>query len=229
MQKFKEWRSSTCQIKHWLRKGLTQEEAILKVAECQSKISLKGNNEATRLKRSRKSTGENNPMSLESIAKRNGVRLEQASSLTPCFGRVGEKHPMFGKKHTDEAIRKIGRHLNTTQMSKVEHELTSILVNKYGGGKNQSAGGWSCDYVHSDKRIIVEFFGDFWHHNPALYSDDWINPFTRRDTRDVHERDARKVQELTALGFIVIVVWERDWRRRREDQLKRVEDAFNQL
>ncbi len=52
---------------------------------------------------SNKSTGDNNPMSLQSIAKRNECSLEEAHLLTPTFGRMGELHPMFGEHHSIES------------------------------------------------------------------------------------------------------------------------------
>jgi len=168
-------------------------------------------------------------MSLQNIAKRHGVVVDAASALTPCYGRRGSLHPMFGKKHTDEALKKIGEKINSSRVSQAEHSLTDKLVNKHGGGKNLGVGGWSCDYVHADRKIIVEFFGDFWHHNPDIYDDSWINPFTMRTTAAVRERDQRKIKELQELGYVVIVVWEKEWKSNQESQLKRIDDAFNQL
>jgi G:T-mismatch repair DNA endonuclease (very short patch repair protein) len=229
MQKFQDWRSLPIQLKHWTRKGMTQDEARVMVSETQRRNSLRGNNDATHRKRSERSSGTDNPMSLASIAKRHGVDVKQASFLTPCYGRRGTLHPMFGKRHTDEAIRKIGARINTTRISRAEHDLTDRLVLKYGGGKNQSVDGWCCDYVHTERKMVIEFFGDFWHHNPSMYESCWVNPFTKRTTSEVRERDERKLRELRHLGYTVVVVWERDWRDNQELQLKRIDDDFNQL
>jgi len=226
---FLEWRSFPSEIKHWMKKGFSEEDAKRKVAEFQSSQSLKGNNDRTRSLRREKNLGDKNPMSLLSISQKNSVSLEEARKLTPCFGRSGALHPMFGKKHSQEAIRKIGMNINTTHKSKLEHEITNIIVFNYGGLKNEYVDGWCCDYVNHERKIVFEVFGDFWHHNPRKYNEDWVNPFTKRDTQYVRERDNRKIEELKTCGYQVIVIWEYDWRYDRENQLKRIHDAFNSV
>lgn len=228
-KKFLEWRSFPSEIKHWTRKGFSEEEARQKVFEFQSEQALKGNNEKTRALRSKKYSGDNNPMSLKSIADRNSTTISEARKMTPCYGRTGESHPMFGKKHTEESIRKIASNINTTHKSKLEREITDIIVEKYGGLKNEYIDGWCCDYVNHERKIIVEIFGDFWHHNPEKYSDNWVNPFTKRSTEYVRERDGRKLNEIKNLGYEVIVIWEADWHSNNEKQLKRVDDAFDSI
>lgn len=227
LSKFLEWRSFPSEIKHWLKKGFSYEEATQKVADFQSEQSLKGNNEKTRLKRSRKYSGQNNPMSLVSISKRFGVSKKEAGRLTPAFGRSGEKHPMFGKKHTSESLLKISRNNVFFGKSKLEHEVTSTLVELFGGEKNAPVFGWICDYLNEEKKIIVEFFGDFWHHNPAKYGHDYVNPFTKRSSTFVWERDKRKISELSEQGYLVIVVWESEWNANKEACLQRLKNAFN--
>jgi G:T-mismatch repair DNA endonuclease (very short patch repair protein) len=226
-QKLLDKRSFPSECKHWIRKGFSLEEAKVKVAEFQRTQSLKGNNDKTRALRHAKSAGDNNPMSIKSIAERHGVSLDEAKSLTPCYGRSGEKHPMFGKKHSKDAIRKIGEAVNHSRRSTVEHELTDELVRRYTGEKNSYVIGWCCDYVNHDVKLVVEFFGDFWHHNPNMYSIDWINPFTKRSSTLVWERDARKIQELQDDGYEVVVVWERDWKNDHASILKEIDDAYN--
>lgn len=226
---FMEWRSFPSEVKHWTRKGFSEEEALQKIADFQRTQSLKGNNDETRELRSKLYSGENNPMSLQSLSKKNGVSVSEAIKLTPCYGRLGSLHPMFGKKHTPEAIKKIGNHLNFGQKSKIEHEMSDRIISFYGGNKNDYVDGWCCDYVNHEKKIIVEFFGDFWHHNPRKYSKDWINPFTKRTSPQAWSRDERKISDLKNRGFKVIVVWERDWRLDRENQLQRIKDAFDSV
>ena len=170
---FLEWRSFPSEVKHWIRKGYDPKEAQQKVAEFQSVQAKKAQTLEHLEKMRQRTAGDLNPMSLTSLFARHGVSVEEASKLTPCFGRMGEKHPMFGKKHTEEAIKKIGQHINHSGRSKIEHEMSNILISEYGGTKNSHAAGWCCDYVCADKKLIVEFFGDFWHHNPFYFDENW--------------------------------------------------------
>lgn len=134
---------------------------------------------------------------------------------------------MFGKKHTDEALRKIGEHINHSGRSKVEHEMSDFLITHYGGVKNVGVHGWCCDYVNHDRRLIVEFFGDFWHHNPTKYGATYVNGFTKRSSSEVWARDARKLAELREQGYEVVVIWESDWHIKKDACVQRIEDAYN--
>jgi len=227
LEAFLVWRSFPSEVKHWIKKGLDPCEAQEKVAEFQQQQSLKGNNEKTRAARSEKNSGVDNPMSLNSIALREGVTKEEARELTPCFGRTGDKHPMFGKKHTEEALKKIGQHINHSGKSKIEHELTDALVLTFGGEKNAPVCGWCCDFVQRDTKFVVEFFGDFWHHNPQLYDCNHVNKLTKRSSAEVWDRDARKLNDLREHGYHVEVIWESDWRNDKEACVKRIKNAYD--
>lgn len=224
---FLEWRSFPSEVKHWIKKGFDPREAQEKVFEFQQKQSLKGNNEKTRAYRSDKNSGSHNPMSINSIAQREGVTKQEARELTPCFGRTGDKHPMFGKKHTDEALAKIGDHINHNGKSKLEHEMSDQIISLFGGDKNLGVFGWCCDYVNKNRKVIVEFFGDFWHHNPNKYAPDYVNKITKRSSQQVWDHDARKISELREQGYEVIAIWETDWRNDSDACMKRIKNAFN--
>lgn len=229
---FLQWRSFPSEIKHWIKKGLDPREAQEKVVEFQRKQSLKGNNELTRVKRSEKNSGSSNPMSLESIANRENITLVEAHALTPCYGRTGDKHPMFGKKHTDEALRKIAsaNHLSNPDYRSIPERQLEELCLKIGTLQhNIQIKRWNVDIIFNEKKIIVEMFGDFWHMNPKKYSPNDCHGFCRKNetAQQVWDRDARKVKGLNELGYQVIVIWESDWRFDKETCLKRIKDAYD--
>lgn len=67
------------------------------------------------------------------------------------------------------------------------------------------------------KQRIIEFFGDFWHANPAVYTEEQIcNPFEQLTAKDIRERDRIRIQLLTQKGFDILVIWERDFKRNPE-------------
>lgn len=214
------------QLEHWLRKGYSELEAKRMVSNFQKCQALKIT-EHTRKILSEKSSGQSNPMSLSSLAIRYNVSIEEAKKLTPCYDRRGVKHPMYGKKHTIEALKKIGEHINTSGRSKLEHAMSDQLVSILGGHKNVGVGGWCCDYVNHELKLVVEFFGDFWHHNPVIYDIEYVNPFTKRSSADVWERDQRKIHELSNLGYKVIVVWEHDWKLNSDKCIQEIINASN--
>lgn len=232
-RRFMEWRSYPSEIRHWTRKGFSESEAQSKVAEFQKNQSLKGNNDRTRALRSKMYSGENNPMSLQSLAKKNGISVSEAAKLTPCYGRIGSLHPMFGKNHTSESLAKIANapHLSKPSFrSSGEIELENFCRSICSDiESNKRISQWNVDVVSWTKNVIIEFFGDFWHMNPVKYEPDDIHRLFKRPASSIWERDERKVKDLKSKGFIVIVVWERDWRFDRENQLQRIKDAFNSV
>lgn len=83
------------------------------------------------------------------------------------------------------------------------------------------------DYSLNDKAI--EFNGDYWHANPALYSaDDMIlrSGGKRELVKDIWDREAKRTAALIKQGFKVHVVWESDY---KEDPEKVVAECVNFL
>lgn len=230
-QKFLEWRSFPSEIKHWTRKGFSFEDAKQKVFEFQRKQSLKGNNERTIRKRSLKNSGVGNPMSLESIAKRENIDINDASKFTPCFGRIGEKHPMFGKKHSEQALEKISNahHLvRPTYRSKLEIEVENFCKSLDEVKHNVGIQRWNVDVLFVNKKIVVEFFGDYWHMNPQKFDSNAQHNITKLIAKDVWARDQQKINILKGLGYNVIVIWETDWRKNKSSCMSMITNVFNQ-
>ena len=70
-----------------------------------------------------------------------------------------------------------------------------------------------CDVYIPSLNLIIEYFGDYWHCNPAKFSKDYFNPTTQRYAHDQWERDNRKKQVAEAEGYAVIIVWESDFNK----------------
>jgi len=124
--------STPAEIRHWTRQGLSEEKARVKVSEHQRCLALQQNNPETKERQSKRNTGDANHMSLSSIAERHDVTREEASKMTPCYGRTGESHPMFGKHHTEEALRKIAENTPQTfyNVSQGEIELGDVSLSE---------------------------------------------------------------------------------------------------
>ncbi len=228
LQKFKEWRSYPSEIKHWIKKGYSDEEAIVKVSEFQKKQAAKGDNDLTREKYTLRSKGSKNPMSIESISKRHNVSKEAAHLLTPCFGRVKEKHPMFGKQHTIEALEKIAKNTPKTQKNraKAEDEIArQIMQLGYVVSQNVGIGRYNVDLLIKDINLVIEYFGDLWHCNPAKFGKNDYNKRIKLYAHEKWSRDNTKLVNLTKLGYSILVIWESDWNSSPQQQTKRVQDA----
>ena len=171
-------------------------------------------------------------MSLESIATRNGVSLEEARFFTPCYGRKAEKHPMWGKNHSIEAIEKIANspslkdpkwrsigEIDLANWCKIN--LTNDII------ENKKISRWNVDLLIEEKKLIIEYFGTWWHADPRLYNENWVHPFMRKTAKFIRDRDNQKIEHLRSLGYFVVIVWESDWQNETEKQKEMIINAYN--
>ena len=215
------------QTKHWIRKGFTEEEADKLVSEHQRKLALMQNSESGRLKNKAKSTGARNNMSLESLSKRHNVTIDDARKFTPMYGVFGEEHPRFGKKHTPEVLARI---INTSRhVSKFETQLLDFLSAELDLEIQRSfhLDGWVVDGFLSPN-IVIEAFGTYWHADPRKYASDWVNAHSKKNAQDIWERDSKKIKDLSN-KYVLVIVWEDDWKKDRASVLERVKNAINQV
>lgn len=78
------------------------------------------------------------------------------------------------------------------------------------------------DFYDKSTNRVIEFYGDYWHANPAIYKAEWLNPTIKIQAQDIHIRDnerARKIIE--SFKKELLILWERDIRINREQQIER--------
>lgn len=80
------------------------------------------------------------------------------------------------------------------------------------------------DIIHHEKKIIVEFYGDYYHCNPSVlkYEATYYNKCRKKTAREIWDFDAHRVARLEAMGFKVIIVWETDFEKDALACVKRV-------
>lgn len=214
-KEFMKKRSFPSEVKHWLRKGHTEEEARILCSESQKAIALKQNNEKTKRLQREKSAGQKNPMSLASIAKRHDLPLVDAKKLTPAFGRNGELHPMYGKHHSEASKKKIVANMRHTfsHTSKGEKTLQKAIKALFPSAKsNVSVETFNVDVLIPEKSLIVEYFGDFWHCNPNKWKAEDYNRRLHMTAKEKWQQDEKRLKMLRSLGYNVIVVWESSYK-----------------
>lgn len=108
---------------------------------------------------------------------------------------------------------------HSVNRSKSELEFFQTLSEEWAGFLNK-------DTIHIGKnwflpdalvdfyKVVVEFYGDFWHANPKMYFADEIV----RDnitTKEIWEKDNERICKLIGGGYDVIVVWESDFKKNK--------------
>lgn len=67
------------------------------------------------------------------------------------------------------------------------------------------------DIVSFSRKVIVEYYGDFWHANPKKYNSDTIHPKINKKSKEIWARDEQRNKKLIDLGYNVIIVWGSDF------------------
>ena len=95
--------------------------------------------------------------------------------------------------------------------------------------EKEEGGIWLYDFVDIKNKKIIEYNGDQYHANPKLYeSDDFPHPYRKTITaQEIWNKDERK--KLAAEGdcFEILTIWDSEYRRHREDVLKKCKNYLN--
>lgn len=86
------------------------------------------------------------------------------------------------------------------------------------------------DFVNIDLMLCIEFNGDLYHGNPAMYDGSDIPPFINntKTANELWEKDRIKNHVLEKRGFLVVTVWERDYYDRKEIVLNNIKEVVNE-
>ena len=71
--------------------------------------------------------------------------------------------------------------------------------------------GWRDEWEARDKPTVgIEFLGDVYHGNPAL--DRNKSSFRGKKYGDLYDKTMCRFDDITALGYVIFYIWERDFR-----------------
>lgn len=88
--------------------------------------------------------------------------------------------------------------------------------------------GFIPDEINHELKIIVEFYGDFWHCNPKKYKDPQL--YITQLGRTVGEqwkRDRKRLSCFYRNGYSVIIVWDRDFTRHTQKYIERIKNEID--
>jgi len=109
----------------------------------------------------------------------------------------------------------------------VAHNLQNYETNK--NIKNEHGKRYNVDIVIPEINLIIEFFGDYFHGNPSIYNEqDFISH--KSVTRiELNKKDDIRIEALKNMGFHILIVWEDDWRKNKNQVLHTIEDKINEI
>lgn len=72
-------------------------------------------------------------------------------------------------------------------------------------------------FMYNGKRKIIEFNGDYWHMNPAIYNENDYNNSLKLKSKEIWNLFNHKLDIAKNKNFQTHIVWEMDWDKNKED------------
>ena len=117
-------------------------------------------------------------------------------------------------------------------ISKAEKEIFEKLKDSYPEMDNQlvlnDVNGkklYIYDIVFKNK--IIEYNGDYWHCNPAIYDDTFFNKSKHKSSIDIWKRDEERASYARAMGYEILIIWERDYKKSPRDIINKCTQFLN--
>lgn len=186
-------------IEYYTARGYSEEEAANLLAKEQTKFSKEiciekyGEDEGIKIWQDRQDRWQEtlNSKSSEEITRINKARISTMSSIS---------------KAEKEIIKEL-------EKNDVGHPVNSQFVLFADNNKR---------YVYdiSVGNKIIEYNGDFWHCNPTLYNEGYINPRTKEKSTYRWKKDKEKIKVAEDQGYEVLVIWESEYKQNKEDVIK---------
>jgi len=134
-----------------------------------------------------KSKGKNNGMYGKKFSKKQKKKFSEIS-----------KRKWKDLKFREKTIKATWKALKLTP-NKKELKLIELLnkifsnTYKFVGDGKLIIGGFCPDFIHKNKKKIIELYGDYWHNR-----------------KDVKERDKRRIKTYKKCGYRTLIVWEKE-------------------
>ena len=117
------------------------------------------------------------------------------------------------------------------------YKLSEEKENIYFGQLNKEFNVWceeekrlySYDFVDSRKKKIIEYNGDLWHANPKYFREtDFPNPKDKSlSAKKIWEDEKRKIDFIESKGFKVLVVWDSDYLKDKQQVINECINFLN--
>ena len=203
---------NTNQVKYWLNKGYSEEEAKEKVSERQTTFTLEkciakyGEEEGTRryIERQKNWSAKVEEQYQQGLFSK--IPYSQNSSI----------YSKFEKNIVDSIIESLDIDIDDIYCYKTSQFR---LENTNEDCKNKI---FSYDFKFENK--IIEFNGDFWHMNPDIYDSDFVNPYTNLSAEEKWNFDEIKLECAIQNGYDVLTVWEQEYKENKEVTIQKCID-----
>jgi len=84
-----------------------------------------------------------------------------------------------------------------------EYRHKTIIINKK---------RYNLDAFDPETKTVYEFYGDYWHGNPFIFSKDKINNSVKKTFGELYNNTIKREAELKSFGYKIISIWENDFK-----------------
>ena len=169
----------------------------------------------------------------ENIAKREDIKKKISKG-------VRESYTPELKKKRSEQIKNEKWQIYSKVSQRLFFEVLNKVENKdkiYFAKLNKEFNIWcekenrlySYDFVDTKRKRVIEFNGDLWHANPAVFKeDDKPNPKDKNITaKEIWEKEKSKLDFIKSLGFKTLVIWHSEYKENKEDVIDKCVNFLN--
>jgi G:T-mismatch repair DNA endonuclease (very short patch repair protein) len=190
------------QIGYWLKKGFSEEAAIMKVSERQTTFTLEKCIEKYGLAdgQSRWQARQDKwqaTLNSKSPEEKKEINRKKASYTKPNYNSTIEY----------EALEFLEAQLGISIVRQIPTYLDEIQTHRMFDGKYEN--------------VYIEFNGDYWHCNPKKYESDYWHEVRKMTAAEIWEYDNQKKRGIEVLGSKLFVIWENEYKNNKMEILER--------
>lgn len=119
--------------------------------------------------------------------------------ISPTYHLMGGRCPICNKSHSRPELEWLSYHRipNTANTRQVKIYIDGVL--------------YKVDGYIRETNTIYEFWGDYWHGNPAVFKSDKINTKCKKTFGELYRLTMIKRDNILKAGYNLIDIWESDW------------------
>ena len=218
---------------YWVKKGHSVDKAVTLALTTKDKNNKKGASSSA-VSEVRKITSKR---SLEYYTAR-GHSLDEATKLRStsqcyfskelCINQLGEEHGIAKwqarQLQWKDSLKKSGLYLGISKSSLLLFDSLAAFYPNLLFGNNEytitcSGKIYCVDCFLKDSNKIIEFYGDYWHANPAKFSSD--AKIKTNIAKDIWQKDKTRLTDITSYGYQVLVIWESETKKDLTETINR--------
>lgn len=137
------------------------------------------------------------------------------------------KNPEYREEH----FRKVFKNSKIGYISKGQREVFDLLVENGLNGFELDGilSNMKVDVINHDKKIAIEYNGDYYHCNPRTWSPEQYNKSIKMTAAEKWEKDRSRRFTLMNLGYVVLVIWESGWKIDKNKYVNRIKRLYNEI